>query len=84
VLAIGAAAVFPETATASTLVAMTVAAIIGLTLSAVWAAEVLQAVRQQRGVALAWLVWHAGTIAVFFGGSLLFLFSVLFTIGLVR
>lgn len=86
-LAVGAAAivvsiVWPTAATASTLVAMTVAGIIGLVLSANWAAELLLALRERRGVTLFFLLFHAGTVAVFFGGSLLFLFAVLFTLGL--
>lgn len=83
-LAIVVAVVWPASAMAMTLVAMTVAAIIGLVLSASWAAEVLLALRERRGVALVWLVFHSGTILVFFGGSLLFLFAVLFTLGVVR
>jgi hypothetical protein len=83
-LAIVVAVVWPASAMAMTLVAMTVAAIIGLVLSAAWAAEVLLALRERRGVALVWLVFHSGTILVFFGGSLLFLFAVIFTLGVVR
>lgn len=81
-LSIVVAAVWPTAATASTLVAMTVAGIIGLVMAANWAAELVLALRERRGVTLFFLLFHAGTVAVFFGGSLLFLFAVLFTLGL--
>jgi hypothetical protein len=82
VLAIVVSLAWPETATASSLVVMTAAAIVGLVFSALWTEELLRALRDRDGIALFFILFEIGKIAIVFGGSLLFLFAVLFTLDL--
>jgi hypothetical protein len=82
VLAIVVALAWPETATASALVVMTAAGIVGLVFCALWTEDLIRALRARDGVALILVLFEIGKIALVLGGSLIFLFAVLFTLGL--
>ena len=79
-LAIAVSAAWPETETAGALVVMSGAAVVGLVLCALWTEELLRALRTRDGVALFFVLFEIGKIAIVLGGSLLFLFAVWFTL----
>jgi hypothetical protein len=80
VLAIAVSAAWPETETAGALVVMSGAAVVGLVLCGLWTEELLRALRTRDGVALFFVLFEIGKIAIVLGGSLLFLFAVWFTL----
>ena len=81
VLAIVVSLAWPETETVATLVVMSGAAVVGLVFCVLWTEELIRAVRTRDGVALFFVLFEIGRIAVVLGGSLLFLFAVWFTLG---
>ncbi len=80
VLAITVSVAWPETEVAGALVVMSGAAVVGLFFCALWTEELIRALRTRDGVALFFVLFEIGKIAVVLGGSLLFLFAVWFTL----